>query len=142
MMGGYKMMNLKKLLNSRTFRQLLSYLMVGGIATVVEWVCFYLFSYRARIHYLPATALAFAVSTAANWLAGRLLTFRGAEKQPILQELAKIYAVSIIGLLLNLLLMYLFVQKAGLAKMTGKIIATILVFAWNFIVRKFWIYRR
>ena len=136
------MMNLKKLLNSQGFRQLFSYLIVGGIATIVEWACFYIFSYQAHIHYLLATTLAFAISTAANWLAGRLLTFRGAEKQPILRELAKIYAVSVIGLLLNLLLMYLFVQKAGLAKMAGKIIATILVFAWNFIVRKFWIYRR
>ena len=115
---------------------------MGGIATIVEWVCFYIFSHQAHIHYLLATTLAFAISTAANWLAGRLLTFRDAEKQPILQELGKIYAVSVIGLLLNLLLMYLFVQKAGLAKMMGKIIATILVFAWNFIIRKFWIYRR
>ena len=31
------MMNLKKLLNGQGFRQLI----VGGIATVVEWVCFY-----------------------------------------------------------------------------------------------------
>ena len=136
------MMNLKKLLNSQGFRQMFSYLVVGGIATIVEWVCFYMFSYQAHIHYLLATALAFAISTAANWLAGRLLTFRGAEKQPVLQELAKIYAVSVIGLLLNLLLMYLFVQKVGLAKIAGKIFATILVFAWNFIVRKLWIYRR
>lgn len=136
------MMNLKKLLNSQGVLQLFSYLIVGGIATVVEWVCFYILSYQAHIHYLLATTLAFVISTAANWLAGRLLTFQGAEKQPILQELAKIYAVSIIGLLLNLLLMYLFVQKVGLAKMVGKIIATVLVFAWNFVVRKFWIYRR
>ena len=136
------MMNLKKLLNSQGVLQLFSYLIVGGIATVVEWVCFYILSYQTHIHYLLATTLAFVISTAANWLAGRLLTFRGAEKQPILQELAKIYAVSIIGLLLNLLLMYLFVQKVGLAKMVGKIIATVLVFAWNFVVRKFWIYRR
>ena len=136
------MMNLKKLLNSQGVLQLFSYLIVGGIATVVEWVCFYILSYQAHIHYLLATTLAFVISTAANWLAGRLLTFRGAEKQPILQELAKIYAVSVIGLLLNLLLMYLFVQKVGLPKMAGKIIATILVFAWNFIVRKLWIYRR
>lgn len=136
------MKELKKFLSNAVFRQLFSYLIVGGIATIVEWVCFYMFSYRAHIHYLLATTLAFAISTAANWLAGRLLTFRAAEKQPIWQEFIKIYAVSVMGLVFNLLLMYLFVQRAGLAKMTGKIIATILVFAWNFVVRKFWIYRK
>lgn len=135
-------MNLKILLNSQGFRQMFSYLVVGGIATIVEWVCFYMFSYQAHIHYLMSTVLAFSISTAANWLAGRLLTFRGAEKQHVLQELAKIYAVSVIGLLLNLLLMYLFVQMVGLAKIAGKIFATILVFAWNYFVRKLWIYRR
>ena len=39
------MMNLKKLLNCQGFHHLFSYLIVGGIATAVEWVCFYIFSY-------------------------------------------------------------------------------------------------
>lgn len=126
----------------KTLRQMVSYLAVGGIATVVEWVCFYILFYLVHLHYLAATALAIVISTAANWLAGRLITFRGAEKQPVLQEIAKIYAVSTVGLLLNLLLMYLFVQKAALAEMVGKILSTALVFAWNFFVRKLWIYRK
>lgn len=134
-------MNTEKSARGQSIRQLFSYLAVGGIATAVEWVCFYVFSYRMAVHYLPATALAFAISTAANWLAGRVLTFRNAEKQPVVRELAKIYAVSALGLLFNLALMYLLVRKVGLAKMLGKIFATALVFTWNFAVRKFWIYK-
>lgn len=129
------------LLKNNAIRQLFSYLIVGGIATIVEWICFYIFSYHMNIHYLIATALAFAISTAANWLFGRILTFRDVKKQPIFKELSKIYGASIIGLLLNLLLMYIFVHKMNLVEMVGKILATILVFAWNFLIRKFWIYK-
>lgn len=134
-------MNLNKLLKNQNLRDLFSYLIVGGIATLVEWIFFYIFSYSLHINYLLATTIAFAISTAANWLAGRLLTFRHAEKQPILKELGKIYAVAIIGLGLNLLLMYLLVQMVAVPKMAAKMITTVLVFGWNFIIRKIWIYK-
>lgn len=139
--GVLQTMNVHTVLDRKNIHQLFSYFVVGGIATVVEWIFFYIFSGTLRIHYLPAAAFAFAISTGVNWAAGRLLTFRHAEKQKILQELGKIYAVSIVGLLLNLLLMYLFVEKADIAKMAAKIMATILVFAWNFTSRKIWIYK-
>ena len=56
---------------------LFGYLIVGGLATIVEWAGFWLFSEKLSIEYLLATALAFAISTFANWLFGRLLVFRG-----------------------------------------------------------------
>ena len=123
------------------FKQLLSYLVVGGIATVVEWIFLFVFSEWFQINYLAATAAAFAISTAANWIAGRLLTFRGVQKQSLLGELLKIYAVSIIGLLFNLALMYVFVELAGFKGMPSKMLATVIVFAWNFMIRKMWIYK-
>ena len=59
---------------------LFGYLIVGGLATIVEWAGFWLFSEKLSIEYLLATALAFAISTFANWLFGRLLVFRGKQQ--------------------------------------------------------------
>ena len=130
-------MNLQK--QSETLKQLFLYLIVGGIATLVEWVLFYIFDTKLGIHYMPATALAFMVSTFANWLAGKLILFK--DWSNVIPEIVKIYATSIAGLFFNLVLMWIMVDIMGLQEMVSKIIATGIVFMWNFLIRKYAIYK-
>lgn len=125
----------------KNFLQLFLYLVVGGLATLVEWGAFYIFDSVFSIHYMIATALAFVLSTFANWAFGRLILFREKMGQSTILELLKIYAVSVIGLLMNLLIMFIAVEKIGLNEMISKIIATCLVFVWNFLIRKLVIYK-
>ena len=132
---------MKQLLN-KYMAGLFGYLIVGGLATIVEWAGFWLFSEKLSIEYLLATALAFAISTFANWLFGRLLVFRGKQQQSLLREILSVYLASIVGLLLNLLIMFLLVQLLGVEKMIAKMAATVLVFTYNYLVRKLIIYRK
>ena len=134
-------MNLNQILD-KYMGGLFGYLIVGGLATIVEWAGFWLFSEKLSIEYLLATALAFAISTFANWLFGRLLVFRGKQQQSLLREILSVYLASIVGLLLNLLIMFLLVQLLGVEKMIAKMAATVLVFTYNYLVRKLIIYRK
>ena len=125
----------------------ISYVLVGGIATIVEWGCYYLFDPVLHINTYVAIALAFIVSTFANWLAGRLMTFRNAEKKNIVKELLEIYGVSVIGLLMNeaimlLFMSFIFKDASSLQRMIAKVIATGVVFFWNYLIRTFVIYRK
>ncbi len=120
-------------------KQLFLYLCVGGIATLTEWGLFWLFD-RAHLHYTLATVLAYALSTLVNWAAGRILVFKKSN-QPLFKELAKIYLTAAAGLLLNLLLMLLMVDLLNAPEMPAKMVATVLVFAYNFWVRKKLIYK-
>ncbi|MDO4987847.1 MAG: GtrA family protein [Synergistes sp.] len=122
-----------------TVKQFSQYLIVGGIATVVEWACFYILNSLCALHYMPSTALAFIISTFSNWLAGKLIMFK--ERKAIIPELIKIYLTSIAGLVFNIIIMWVVVEKVGMIEMHGKIIATGIVFLWNFFVRKLLIYK-
>lgn len=124
---------------SSDIRQFAMYVIVGAIATVVEWVMFYLGVNLLGVHYIVATCIAFIVSTLANWGCGRILLFHS--EKSLLKELAQIYWVSIIGLLMNLVIMWISVELLGINKMFSKIAATGIVFFWNFLSRKFWIYK-
>lgn len=124
----------------KSFVQLFLYLIVGGLATLVEWGAFYELNQRLTVHYMAATALAFALSTFANWGFGRLILFR-VSNQNTWFELVKIYAVSIIGLLFNIGIMYVEVDKLLMDEMLSKMIATGIVFIWNFLIRKLVIYK-
>lgn len=120
--------------------QLIQYGFVGGIAALVEWTSYFLVDTVLHWHYMLATVLSFLIATFVNWVAGRITLFRNAAKNGTVNEILWVYFVSGIGLLLNLLLMYIFVTKVGIPGVPAKIAATGLVFIWNFISRKIFIY--
>ena len=120
-------------------RQMFLYLVVGAGATLVEWGVFYLLAEKMLITYPAAVTVAFAFSTLANWKLGRILLFKDT---PVIKgELTKIYLTSILGLLMNLIIMYVEIEHFAMDQMLSKIIATAIVFQWNFLIRKFVIYR-
>lgn len=134
-------------LTGAEIKQFISYFIVGGVSAIVEWVSFFLLGRFLNMPYLPATALAFVVSTTTNWFLGRTFTFKnsklGKKKG---KEFVQVFGVSAIGLLGNLFLMFLFVTVIGMKteflKTLAKIISTGIVFIWNYLARKLWIYRQ
>lgn len=121
-------------------KEFLLYLIVGGIATVSEWIWFF-FLDKAAVHYTIATVIAYALSTFVNWLAGRIIMFKNTN-QSILKEILEIYLASIIGLILNLIIMWVAVDLFSFREFPSKIIATGIVFFYNFLVRKLFIYKK
>ena len=137
---------MKSFFSSKSVRQFISYFGVGGVSALVEWSVFSLLEYLLDVPYLLATVLAFLVSTTTNWILGRTFTFKdSAYREKKAKEAVLVFLVSAIGLGFNLILMYLFVDIFGmdtnLLKTAAKIMATGLVFLWNFLSRKLWIYR-
>ena len=120
--------------------QLVLYAVVGGLAALVEWCSFYILNTLLCIDYLVATPLSFIASTFANWFFGRILLFRKSNQNKA-KELIKIYIVSIAGLLMNLVIMYFAIEKFNIREMPAKILATGIVFIWNFLIRKLLIYK-
>ena len=128
-------------MRTRIELQLICYLGIGASATLAEWVLFYIFSQWVGVHYAVATTLAFIFSTSVNWVLGRLLIFKQSERG-WLQELFYIYSTSMLGLGFNLMIMFVLVEKMSCTKMFSKVIATGVVFFWNFGVRKLFIYKK
>ena len=126
-------------MNKNNAKEFLLYLVVGGIATVSEWVFFFIFD-KCHIHYAIATTIAYVLSTFVNWLAGRILVFKES-KQSFAKEIISVYAASIIGLLLNLFIMWVAVDLFTCSEMISKVVATVIVFAYNFLIRKLVIYK-
>ena len=138
---------LSSFLTGAEIKQFISYFCVGGVSALVEWVSFFLLGRLLNMPYLPATAMAFIISTTTNWILGRTFTFKNSKLgQKKGKEFLQVFGVSAIGLLGNLGLMFLFVDvigmKSELLKTIAKILATGIIFIWNYLARKLWIYRQ
>ncbi len=125
-----------------SIREILLYLIVGVAATLTEWGIFYIGTKHLTVmHYTLLVVIAYMISTFVNWIMGRLLVFKTCEKS-VLRELFEIYLSGVMGLVLNLAIMFVLVDLLSADKMFSKIVATIIVFAFNFLVRKLYIYKK
>ncbi len=127
-------------MNKNNIKDFLLYVIVGGIATVTEWVLFFLLD-KCYVHYTVATIIAYILSTFVNWLAGRILVFKE-NRQSIIKEIIGIYVTAVVGLLLNLVIMWISVELLSFNEMLSKMAATAIVFFYNFLVRKLFIYKK
>lgn len=128
-------------------RQFLSYFGVGGVSAIVEWAVFSFLIYYFNIPYMFAATFSFVVSTTTNWYLGKKITFKESKayKGKTSKEVFLVFFVSAIGLGFNLILMYWFVDILGMAsnmlKTVAKIVSTGIVFMWNYLSRKLWVYK-
>ena len=135
-----------KKMSEINIKQFLSYFVVGGIAALTEWICFFLLESFTTMPYLTATVIAFLVSTTVNWYLGRTFTFKNSRhNENQLREIFLVFLVSAVGLGFNLVLMFIFVTGLDMntteLKTMAKIISTGMVFAWNYLSRKIFIYK-
>lgn len=125
------------------------YLFVGGTAALVEWGLFYLLFHHLLTGLglgvteltMAATALAFSLSTLYHYFLGNILVFDSGSRYGRSKELSLVFAVSIVGLIFNLLLMYIFVSLLDWNPMVSKVLTSCIVVVWNYLSRKKWIFR-
>ena len=131
------------------FVKIILYLFVGGTAALVEWGLFYLFFYYLLVGLglsidtltMVATALAFGLSTLYHYFLGNVLVFDSGSKYDKSKELSLVFLVSIMGLVFNLVLMYIFVGVLAWQPMFAKVLTSCIVVVWNYLSRKKWIFK-
>ena len=113
-------------------RNVARYSVVGCTATAVEWVMFFILNVVCHVQYRIAVVISMMVSTFSNWAVGRLVMFPGTGSPA--KEIGKIFLTGFMGMSFNLLLMWIMVDKLAWPAMASKIIATLVVFVWNYTI--------
>ncbi|MEM9255020.1 MAG: GtrA family protein [Pseudomonadota bacterium] len=118
------------------------YAVAGGAAAAFDLTFFLVFSTWLGYHYLVIGGIGFLLATAINYQISIRIVFQSGIQFGKKQEIAAVYAVSGVGLILHECILYLAVAKFGLMGITGKIIATGAVFFWNYLIRKYYVFRK
>lgn len=142
-------MKSRKLFFSESIKQFLSYLVVGGTATAVEWILFWFFVYPLRWDQNLGFTAAYILSTFVNMILGRKLTFKNASVvhqsdsavRNFLKETFLIYLVAAVGCVLNILFLNFFTSVFHMNSMLAKVVTTGIMVIANYLARKLGIYR-
>lgn len=118
------------------FIQIFKFVIVGGIATLLDWIIYYIAFNYLKINPLLANILSFSLSVIYNYIASVKWVFDVNQDKSKTRMLVEFLVFSIIGLLLTELLLWIGIDKLGLNAMLTKIIATAITMVFNFITRK------
>lgn len=117
--------------------QLSKFGMVGILAFLIDFAIITALTELLSFHYLLSSLLGFTISTIFNYVCSMKFVFNSKYAKSDKGKEAFIFlSLSIIGLILNQLSMYILVDFIAIHYMISKVFTTIVVMIWNFVSRK------
>ena len=120
--------------------QLVRFGLVGGVGFIVNLAVYALLVGPGNVNYHVAAVAAWLVAVLNNFVLNRHWTFDAGEGRASFQA-ARFLVVSLAALVFSLLLLTLFVEVAGLAKLPAQALAVIGAMPLNFLGNKLWSFR-
>jgi putative flippase GtrA len=116
--------------------QLIRSLVVSCIALIFDFGTLVFLKELLDVNYLLAAGIGFSVGVLINYYLSIKWVFTNRKLEHLSHELFIFVVICLIGLLLNLLIIFLLVEQQSFDYRIAKIFSTIVVFFFNFIARK------
>ncbi len=120
----------------KLFAQIMKFGVVGVIAFLIDYGVMIILTEALGVHYLLSALVSFTVSVIFNYLASMRFVFSGKEGMSKRTEFTIFIVLSVIGLGINELGMWILVDHMHVFYMISKIFVTAVVMVWNFVTRK------
>ncbi|MCX6797949.1 MAG: GtrA family protein [Candidatus Falkowbacteria bacterium] len=133
--------------NKKMHAQFVKFALIGVLNTLIDFCLYFLltryipfFSYRSPNLYL-ANGLSFLSATTFSFFANRFWTF-AITKKPSVTEAGRFYIITLSGLFINSLFLYIGIKILNINDLLAKAIATIFYVLWNFGFLRTWVFRK
>ncbi len=123
---------------NKLVKQILRFGVVGGLAFIIDYIVLYVLTDIFHIYYLISSCISFTVSVIFNYILSIKWVFDVNKKQDM-HEFIVFIILSVIGLIINSIIMYIMVDIISIHYMISKLLATLIVMVYNFITRKIFI---
>ena len=116
--------------------QIFNFGIVGVIATIIDFTFLYLLRDMCNFPLVISNTLSFIISLMYNYWASMTFVFHVNKNKSQKRNFILFVIFSVIGLILNDIIIIIVTEKFGIYYLISKIIATIIVMIFNFITRK------
>lgn len=117
-------------------RQLVKFSVVGVSTTVLDFALFVGLAEVLNVNYLLSNVMSFSVSVMVNYLASMCFVFERRKGLGRCTVFVRFVALSIMGLGINSFCVWSVVEHTDLDCRVAKLLAALIVSAWNFVTRK------
>ena len=123
------------------FVQVFRYVLSGSLAYVVDYCSLAILVEIFGLYYLTAALIAFLLGSLTAYILNVKWVFDRRAFRNRYYEIAIFVAIGAVGLVLNQYFIWFFTEKIGFYYLLSKLAATMFVFIWNFISRKYILFR-
>lgn len=127
---------------NNTLLQLFRYTFVGGFAFLVDFGTLFFLTEFFHIHYLVSAVIAFIFGLTINYFLSVLWVFSCRTMESRLLEFFLFALIGLVGLGLTELFLWILTDILLIYYLLSKIITTIVVYFWNFFVRKIMLFNK
>ena len=120
----------------KLFAQIFKFVIVGGISFVVDFIVYVVMCNVLYIHYIIAGVAGFSISVIVNYILSMKFVFESKENMRKDKEFIVFVVLSLMGMLLNSLVLFICIDLIFMHNIIAKIIATAIVMVYNFVSRK------
>ena len=116
--------------------QIFKFVIVGVVATLIDFIILILLKELFNLNTLISNTISFSISVIYNYIASIIWVFDVNNNKDKKLNFIIFIVFSIMGLLLNNVILYLCTSMLKIYYIIGKVISTLIVMIFNFITRK------
>jgi len=126
---------------ARWLSEFLKYFVAGGLAFVFDFSVLMLLYRIFHVHYLIAAAIGLLFGFTITYVLSIKWVFRNRSVSDQRSEVSIFFVIGMVGFVLSELIMWIGVDILLFTVPMTKLIATGIVFVWNFLIRKILLFR-
>jgi putative flippase GtrA len=120
----------------KKFRKISKYLFFSIMATIADIIVLYLLTNFVGIYYLISASISYIIGMIIAFFGNLKYTFKRNHNKKVYNQFISFTIISLIGLVLNLVLMKLFTDYIGIWYIYSKIIAVLIIFFIKYFAHK------
>ncbi len=128
----------------KKYYEIINYLIVGVLTTLVSIFIYWLFTKVFHVNYMLSNIISWIGSVSFAYITNKKFVFNskcGCEKD-VLIEVYQFFKYRIFSLVIDILLMYAFVEIFNIDDMIAKVIVQFIVVALNYIFSKLFVFKK
>lgn len=116
--------------------QVMKFVVVGGLSFVLDFIIYFVLTNFLSVYYLIAGFFSFTLSLIFNYLMSMKFVFKSKDDLKKSHEFVIFATLSVMGLGLNLLSLYILVDLFKMNDLIAKVFVAGIVMVFNFVTRK------
>lgn len=120
------------------------YLVMGGLTTLVNILCFWFFESIIGMEYGVANVIAWFFSVVFAYITNKKYVFESQHEssRELVREIGSFFAFRVLSLIIDQLTMYVCISILSMSSMIAKVLANIVVVAANYVFSKLFIFKK
>ena len=137
----YPNLTVAKIIQRFSTKQVLRFGVVGAVTATIDYIILYILVEYFVVNYLFATAIGFFVGSTLNYALSLFYVFEGGRFNTKFSEFSVFIIFTALGLALNHFIMWLGVDVIESNYLLIKIVSLVLVTLFNFLTKKFIVFK-